>query len=258
MELSQVAGLTVATTHHAEIKELADTHPLFMNASMEFNAATLKPTYRLIWESTGQSNALDVCAALNFDPAVVQEARQTLKTGILQAEKKANVEESLKEKLQETFAMRDELLKTQKEAKKKLSQLEKELQKMRTKEKKLQVDAFHPASLNLLCILRISWRHTRQHRAQQRLRSTGFWKRSREASSPLKKPSPVFRNSSIMPPTQKATLQVLHSLNLQLMSNFSERCRRLVSSVWRDGKVEAFGWAPRDRPVEEKGQNHPS
>lgn len=76
--LSSQCKLTVATTHHAEIKELADEDPMFVNASMEFDPVSLKPTYRLLWGKSGESNALDIALSLGFDPLIVKEARQIL------------------------------------------------------------------------------------------------------------------------------------------------------------------------------------
>jgi hypothetical protein len=40
------AALTAATTHHAELKTAADEDGRYVNVSMEFDAATLRPTYR--------------------------------------------------------------------------------------------------------------------------------------------------------------------------------------------------------------------
>jgi hypothetical protein len=48
----------------------------FCNASVEFDLATLAPTYRLIWRSAGASNALAIAAGLGFDPLVIAEARK--------------------------------------------------------------------------------------------------------------------------------------------------------------------------------------
>ena len=48
----------------------------FCNASVEFDLATLRPTYRLIWGSVGASNALAVAQGLGFDPLVIAEARK--------------------------------------------------------------------------------------------------------------------------------------------------------------------------------------
>jgi hypothetical protein len=49
---------------------------LFCNASVEFDLASLRPTYRLIWRSVGASNALAVAEGLGFDPLVIAEARK--------------------------------------------------------------------------------------------------------------------------------------------------------------------------------------
>jgi dsDNA-specific endonuclease/ATPase MutS2 len=70
------AALTYATTHHAELKEVATTNPLFVNASVEFNIELLRPTYKLLWGKSGDSNALAVASGLGFDPKVVQDARE--------------------------------------------------------------------------------------------------------------------------------------------------------------------------------------
>ena len=48
----------------------------FCNAGVEFDLASLRPTYRLIWGSVGASNALAVAEGLGFDPLVIAEARK--------------------------------------------------------------------------------------------------------------------------------------------------------------------------------------
>eukprot|EP00210_Caulerpa_lentillifera_P002502 g2399.t1 len=135
--LSEISGLTVATTHHAEIKELADHNPAFLNASMEFNAQTLKPTYRLIWGSMGQSNALEICSALSFDPKIVHEAKKWLEKGILQAKKEHKLEDSLRQKLEETHAQKEALIDVKKDAKKRLDIMAEQLRLLRLKEESL-------------------------------------------------------------------------------------------------------------------------
>jgi dsDNA-specific endonuclease/ATPase MutS2 len=48
----------------------------FCNAGVEFDLATLRPTYRLMWQTVGASNALAVAEGLGFDPLVIEEAYQ--------------------------------------------------------------------------------------------------------------------------------------------------------------------------------------
>ncbi len=76
--LADRAALTYATTHHGLIKELAGNTPGFVNASVEFDVGTLRPTYRLLWGVAGESNALLVAEGLGFDGRVVEDARGLL------------------------------------------------------------------------------------------------------------------------------------------------------------------------------------
>ena len=70
------AGLTYATTHHAELKEMASHDSNFVDASVEFNAATLLPTFKILWGQSGESHALAVAEGLGFDPKVIEQARK--------------------------------------------------------------------------------------------------------------------------------------------------------------------------------------
>jgi DNA mismatch repair protein MutS2 len=73
--LAPAAGLTLATTHHAELKGVAAADARYANASMGFDTSSLAPTYVLSWGASGASNALDIAARLGFDAAVVADAR---------------------------------------------------------------------------------------------------------------------------------------------------------------------------------------
>ena len=57
-------------------QELAGTAPGFVNASVEFDVASLRPTYRLVWGEAGESNALAVAQGLGFAPPIVAAARE--------------------------------------------------------------------------------------------------------------------------------------------------------------------------------------
>ena len=48
---------------------------------MEFDAITLRPTYRVLWGIPGRSRAMDIAAHLGMDPGVLAAARAKLGEG---------------------------------------------------------------------------------------------------------------------------------------------------------------------------------
>ncbi|MBD2596669.1 endonuclease MutS2 [Nostoc spongiaeforme FACHB-130] len=73
--LAEHAQLTIATTHFGELKALKYEDARFENASVEFDEATLSPTYRLLWGIPGRSNALAIALRLGLKPEVVEKAK---------------------------------------------------------------------------------------------------------------------------------------------------------------------------------------
>ncbi len=76
--LATLGMKVVATTHYGSLKALAHTMPGFANASVEFDVATLSPTYRLFMGVPGGSSALEIAGRLGMDRALLDEARQKL------------------------------------------------------------------------------------------------------------------------------------------------------------------------------------
>ena len=77
-QLAATVQLSVATTHFGELKALKYNDPRFENASVEFNEASLRPTYRLLWGIPGRSNALAVARRLGLPEPVLQAAETML------------------------------------------------------------------------------------------------------------------------------------------------------------------------------------
>jgi DNA mismatch repair protein MutS2 len=73
-ELAERGALVIATTHLEPLKAFASTHPLARNASVEFDTATLAPTFRLRYDQPGQSYALTIAARLGLGADLIARA----------------------------------------------------------------------------------------------------------------------------------------------------------------------------------------
>ncbi|XP_071929483.1 uncharacterized protein [Coffea arabica] len=68
--------LTMATTHHGELKTLKYSNKAFENACMEFDEMNLKPTFRILWGVPGRSNAISIAERLGIPNAILDNARE--------------------------------------------------------------------------------------------------------------------------------------------------------------------------------------
>lgn len=76
--LNAAGALTVVTTHLSDLKIYASKTPGFENAAVEFDAATLSPTYRLTVGVPGRSNALLIASGLGLPDPLLRRAREIL------------------------------------------------------------------------------------------------------------------------------------------------------------------------------------
>ncbi len=78
---------TFVATHYPELKTFAHTTPGVVNASLEFNLQTLRPTYKLTLGLPGRSNALAIAQRLGMPQPIIDAARSEINPDDLRADK---------------------------------------------------------------------------------------------------------------------------------------------------------------------------
>lgn len=76
--LRERRSLVLATTHHNPIKRFALQTPSIETASVEFDAETLSPTYRVLTGIPGRSNALLIARKLGMPAEIIDRASRAI------------------------------------------------------------------------------------------------------------------------------------------------------------------------------------
>ncbi len=77
-ELARRGATVAATTHYELLKEFGERSPHFRNASVGFDLGTLRPTFRLLYDTAGPSTALSVARRYGLPDQVLARAESLI------------------------------------------------------------------------------------------------------------------------------------------------------------------------------------
>jgi DNA mismatch repair protein MutS2 len=118
---------TLVATHYPELKTFAHGTAGVVNASLEFDVRTLRPTYHLTIGLPGRSNALLIAQRLGLDHAIVQAARDQINPADLRADK---LLDDIRRERNRTSREREKLEKARRRMEERTLELEKRLQSL--------------------------------------------------------------------------------------------------------------------------------
>ncbi|HEY9070900.1 MAG TPA: Smr/MutS family protein [Candidatus Ozemobacteraceae bacterium] len=80
-EITRRGAFSLVTSHYDALKEVAFVTPGFVNAGMEFDEASFRPTFRFLMGVPGRSNALAVARRFGLPEAVLADLSLRMGTG---------------------------------------------------------------------------------------------------------------------------------------------------------------------------------
>jgi DNA mismatch repair protein MutS2 len=118
---------TLVTTHHPELKAFAHATPGVVNASVEFDLDTLRPTYHLTIGLPGRSNALAIAQRLGMPEQIIELAKSDLNPTDLRAD---DLLDDIHSQRERTRQARSAAEKARSEAEKSRDELSRRLEKI--------------------------------------------------------------------------------------------------------------------------------
>src|SRR5688572_126091 len=125
--LLETGAMTLVATHYPELKTFAHSTEGVVNASLEFDIKTLRPTYKLTLGLPGRSNALAIAQRLGLPQTIIDSARAEINPLDLRADK---LLDDIRKERNRTSREREKLEKARGKLDTQTRELEKRLEKI--------------------------------------------------------------------------------------------------------------------------------
>ncbi|MBI5953613.1 MAG: endonuclease MutS2 [Chloroflexi bacterium] len=125
--LLESGAMTLVATHYPELKTFAHSTEHVVNASLEFDIKTLRPTYKLTLGLPGRSNALLIAQKLGLAQSIIDSARAEINPLDLRADK---LLDDIRKERNRTSREREKLEKARAKLEAETRELEKRLEKI--------------------------------------------------------------------------------------------------------------------------------
>jgi DNA mismatch repair protein MutS2 len=125
--LLETGAMTLVATHYPELKTFAHSTDGVVNASLEFDIKTLRPTYKLTLGLPGRSNALAIAQRLGLPQTIIDSAKAEINPLDLRADK---LLDDIRKERNRTSREREKLEKARSKLEKQTLELEKRLEKI--------------------------------------------------------------------------------------------------------------------------------
>ena len=132
--LSELKCKSIVTTHQSSLKNYAFGKETAENASVEFDLAELRPTFRLLNGVPGESHALEIAEMMGMDTSIMETAKEYQRTGLSDIN---TIIRQITKTRQELLTREEELQKTEDEYRKKQKNLEEREEKLQQEQEKL-------------------------------------------------------------------------------------------------------------------------
>ncbi|OEH91923.1 endonuclease MutS2 [Bacillus solimangrovi] len=133
-EVYHKGARVIATTHYPELKAYGYNREGVLNASVEFDVESLRPTYRLLLGVPGRSNAFEISKRLGLQSDVIEKAKSHMSAESNKVENMiASLEESRKRselEMEESVRLRKESESLQRDLEAKLEEFQLERDRM--------------------------------------------------------------------------------------------------------------------------------